>query len=169
MNIQDLKDSFYAGLRNQIAAINPARTVVIRGVTWPGVLVVENDLPQSDGALLETFQLTWSALKHSAEGLIIAVCEISYSVNGSDGATETASSVLGRGRALAAMDAELVSALGGPLRSLAGFTAFETGGVATQTASGTQVFWGDLAFTNLAAKSDRISRVASVEVFGYGK
>lgn len=169
MNIQDLKDSFYAGLRNQIAAINPARTIVIRGVTRPAVAVVENELPQSDGALLETFQLTWSGLKHSSDGLLTAVCEISYAVNGSVGATETASSVLGRGRALAAMDAELVSALGGTVRSLAGFTVFENGGVATQSASGTQVFWGDLAFANVAAKDDRISRAASMEVFGYGK
>ena len=169
MNVQDLKDSFYAGLRDAIAAANPARTAVVRGVTRPAVLVVENELPQSDGTPVETFQLTWSGLTHSGEGLMTCMCEIGYAANGSAGATETASSVLGRGRGLAAMDAELLSALSGPVRSVAGFTLTESGGVAVQSTTGTRVFWGDVTLAHAVAKGDRLTRVASVEVFGYGQ
>lgn len=169
MKVQDLKDSFYAGLRNAIAAANPARTVVVRGVTRPAVLVVENELPLGVDAPVETFQLVWTDLKSTGEGLMASVCDILYTVNGSVGATETASSVLGRGRALAAMDAELLIALTGSVRSFAAFTLAETGGVAVQTATGTQVFWGDVTFAAAVAKSDQIMRVASVEVFGYGQ
>lgn len=90
-------------------------------------------------------------------------------MNGSEGATETASSVLGRGRALAAMDAELLHALQSSVRSFAGFTLAEAGGAAVKSATGTQVFWGDVTFANAVAKGDRIGRVASLEVFGYGQ
>ena len=169
MKVQDVKDSFYSGLRNAIALANPARTVVLRGVTRPGVLVVENEFPVSDGGPVEAFQLIWSGLKRTADGLLAVTCEISYTVNGSTGATETASSTLGRGRALGAMDAELVSALSGSTRSFAGSSFAESAGVVVQSASGTQVFWGDITFGPVVISGDRVGRSAAVEVFGYGQ
>jgi hypothetical protein len=168
LNVQDVKDSFYAGLRDRIAAMNPARTVVVRGAIRPAVLVVENELPLAEGEPLETFQLVWSDLQYTPDALLSVKCGIAYAVNGSAGATETASSVLGRGRALAAMDAELLHALGGAVRSVAGITVGESNGVAVQSAASSRVFWGDVTFGAAVAKGDRISRIASVEVFGYG-
>ncbi len=167
MNVQDVKDSFYAGLRDRIAAANPARTMVVRGVIRPAVLVVENELPLGEGVPLETFQLVWGGLKSTPDGLLSASCQVAYTVNGSVGATEAASSVLGRGRALAAMDGELVHALGGVVRSMPGVSVGESNGVAVQTATGTRVFWGDATFAAAVEKGDRISRDVSVEVFGY--
>lgn len=167
MKLQDVKDSFYMGLRDRIATNNPARTVVVRGVTRPAVLVVENELPPGEGVPLETFRLIWTGLKVTADGLLGATCQISYTVNGSVGATETASSVLGRGRALAAMDAELVNALTGAERDFPGFKVTESNGVAAQSATGTQVFWGDATFASAVETGDRISRGVSLEVFGY--
>lgn len=167
MNVQDVKDSFYAGLRDRIAAANPARTIVVRGVIRPAVLVVENEMPLGEGVPLETFQLVWGVLKSTTNALLLASCQIAYTVNGSVGATETASSVLGRGRALAAMDGELIQALGGPVRSVRGFSVTESNGVAIQTPTGTRVFWGDATFAVAVEKGNRISRIASVEVFGY--
>ena len=42
--MQNAKDTFYVTLRDRLAAVNPARTMVLRGVTRPGVLVEENEL-----------------------------------------------------------------------------------------------------------------------------
>ena len=44
-SIQTLKDTFYGVLRDRIAAANPSRTIVVRGLIRPSVLVVENELP----------------------------------------------------------------------------------------------------------------------------
>ena len=42
--MQSAKDTFYVTLRDRLAALNPARTVVVRGMVRPGVLVEENEL-----------------------------------------------------------------------------------------------------------------------------
>jgi hypothetical protein len=42
--MQRAKDTFYITLRDRIAALNPARTVLVRGVVRPAVLVEENEL-----------------------------------------------------------------------------------------------------------------------------
>jgi hypothetical protein len=42
--MQNARDTFYVRLRDRLAAVNPARTMVLRGVTRPGVLVEENEL-----------------------------------------------------------------------------------------------------------------------------
>ncbi len=42
--MQNARDTFYVTLRDRLAAVNPARTIVLRGVTRPGVLVEENEL-----------------------------------------------------------------------------------------------------------------------------
>ena len=34
--MQNAKDTFYVTLRDRLAAVNPARTMVVRGVTRPG-------------------------------------------------------------------------------------------------------------------------------------
>ncbi len=47
--MQNAKDSFYEVLRARLSALNPERTVAVRGVTRPGVLVDENELQASAG------------------------------------------------------------------------------------------------------------------------
>ncbi len=42
--MQNAKDTFYVTLQARLAALNPARTMVLRGVTRPGVQVEENEL-----------------------------------------------------------------------------------------------------------------------------
>ena len=106
---QLMKDTFYAAIRNRIAANNPARTIVVRGVIRPGVVVAENELPGAavDGiAPADAFCLRWNALAidtQSALPLLTLTCEIRYAT---DGTTS-----MDRGRALAAMDAELATAI----------------------------------------------------------
>ena len=43
--MQNAKDTFYTTLQSRLAAMNPARTIVVRGVVRPGTLVDENELP----------------------------------------------------------------------------------------------------------------------------
>ncbi len=42
--VQNAKDTFYEVIRARLAAVNPGRTMVVRGVTRPGLLVEENEL-----------------------------------------------------------------------------------------------------------------------------
>ncbi len=44
--MQAAKDSFYMALRERLKALNPARTMVIDGVTVPAIMVRENMEPR---------------------------------------------------------------------------------------------------------------------------
>jgi hypothetical protein len=171
LNLQQTKDTFYATLRDRIAAGNPARTIVVRGVLRPGVLVVENELPGAavDGiAPAEAFCLRWTDLKidtQNAGALTTLTCEIRYASDGSAGAAG-----LDRGRALAAMDAELASALAMPPQHAPALAVAEVGagGSSSTTPAGTNIFWGEPTFAPLVMRGERLERTAHVEVFGYG-
>jgi hypothetical protein len=172
LNVQGLKDTFYSALQARIAAGNPARTFVQRGVLRPGVLVVENELPATtiDGiAPAEVFCLRWTSLQidpQTADPLVKLGCEIQYASDGT-----TAGAGMDRGRALAAMDAELVTALTTVPMNTAGTLLAEIagGGSSVATTTGTQVFWGDAAFGAVVERGERLERSALVEVFGYGE
>ena len=43
--MQNAKDSFYMALRTRLAAINPERTILLRGAARPGILVEEAEAP----------------------------------------------------------------------------------------------------------------------------
>ena len=164
MSVQDVKDTFYLTLRDRIAANNPGRTIALRGVTRPAVLVAENELPALAPATPEAFTLTWTALNVDVLGMVKLACEILYA---SAGSTDAAG--MDRGRALAAMDAELRAALGtdpqnAPLVSLAEING---GGATTETTAGTSIFWSDAVFSPTQQRSERMERTATVEVFGY--
>ncbi|HUZ94081.1 MAG TPA: hypothetical protein VMU57_04145 [Edaphobacter sp.] len=158
--MQNAKDTFYITLQARLAAVNPSRTIVVRGVTRPAVLVEENELP-SDAVPLDAFRLRWTVLKvdpQAALPLVTMACEIRYATDGNAG-----NGGMDRGRLLAAMDAELAAALGAPPRSVTK-TSYST---APPTALGTNVFWGDAAFAPVAVTDERLERVATVEVFCY--
>ena len=69
MIMQNAKDTFYITLSTRIAALNSERTVVVRGVTRPGVLVSENELV-SAVELPDIFRLEWTALRLDANGAL---------------------------------------------------------------------------------------------------
>jgi hypothetical protein len=158
--MQNAKDTFYTTLRDRLAAVNPARTMVVRGVTRPAVLVEENELP-SDAVPVDAFRLRWTSLKVDPDGalpLVTMGCEIRYTTDGNSG-----NGGMDRGRLLAAMDAELASALSQVPRS-AVKTSYST---APPLALNTNVFWGDVTFGAAAVTGERLERVATVEVFCY--
>lgn len=170
LDVQAAKDTFHVGLRDRIAALNPGRTVVVRGVVRPGVVVTENELPGAgvDGiALSDVFCLRWTELRVDAEGaspMLALRCEVRYATDGT-----ASGGGMDRGRALAAMDAELATAVNGVPQHAAEVRLKEAaaGGV-TSTATGATVFWGDVEFGEAVMRGERVERVAAVEVFAYG-
>ncbi len=63
--MQNARDTFYVTLRDRLAAINPGRTMVLRGVTRPGVLVEENELVSAFQPV-NAFCLHWTGLSVDA-------------------------------------------------------------------------------------------------------
>ncbi len=163
MSVQDVKDTFYATLRDRVAAANPARTIALRGVTRPAVIVAENELPTA-AQTADAFCLCWTALSISPLGMIQLGCEIRYATAGSTGAAG-----MDRGRALAALDTELRTAVdtapqNAPLVSVAEIVG---GGASTEAPAGTNIFWTGAALGPTLQRNERLERTVTVEVFGY--
>jgi len=159
--LQNAKDTFYELLRSRIAAANPERTIVLRGVTRPGVLAEENEFV-STVTIPDCFRLRWvDTTVDSANAMPVAAmtCEVLYETAGTAG-----NAGMDRGRLLAAMDAELVGALNSAPQSTIkqSFAALATGGSAV--AMNTNVWWGDVVLGPLVVKADRIARAAKVTV-----
>jgi hypothetical protein len=159
--MQNAKDTFYELLRSRIAAANPERTIVLRGVTRPGVLVEENELV-STVTMPDCFRLRWTdASVDSANAMPIATmtCEVLYETAGTAG-----NAGMDRGRLLAAMDAELTGALNSSPQTAIkqSYAALARGGSAT--AMNTNIWWSDVALGPLVVKADRIVRTAKVTV-----
>src|SRR5215471_6098003 len=106
--MQNARDTFYVALRDRLAVVNPSRTVVVRGVTRPGVLVEENELVSAYQPV-DAFCLRWMGLSVDAQGalpLLTMTCEIRYATDGDSG-----NGGMDRGRLLSGRDGELVTAL----------------------------------------------------------
>ncbi len=160
--MQNAKDTFYTTLRDRLAAVNPARTIVVRGVTRPAVLVEENERA-SDAVPADAFRLRWAGLKvdasSSALPLVSMGCEIRYATDGNAG-----NGGMDRGRLLAEMDAELVAVIRLSPQTVGKVSYSAT---APPVALGTNVFWGDVTFGGVIVTGERLERLATVEVFCY--
>ena len=156
--MQNAKDSFYMALRSRLAAINPQRTVVLRGALRPGILVEEAEAP-SGQLPTDVFLLRWLALGTDVNldaPMMAAECEIEYQTSGSQ-----SFGGLDRGRALCAMDEEL-------LAMLQPFCTPKFSYLATPPAPMlTQVFWDEPTFGPAVSQRDRISRSVKVMVYSY--
>ena len=64
--MQNAKDSFYMALRTRLTAINPERTVLLRGAIRPGILVEEAEAPFSQ-LPSDVFVLRWLGLDVDAD------------------------------------------------------------------------------------------------------
>ncbi|MEI9980792.1 MAG: hypothetical protein WDN23_17685 [Edaphobacter sp.] len=162
--MQNARDTFYVTLRDRLAALNPARTMVLRGVTRPGVLVEENELASAVEPV-DAFCLRWTGLSVDAKGalpLATMVCEIRYATDGSSG-----NGGMDRGRLLSAMDGELVGAMSGAPQNTVKMNYGAASVGAAPVSMATNVFWGDAVFGATVVKGERLERVATVEVFSY--
>src|ERR1700730_8557070 len=105
--MQNARDTFYVTLRDRLAAVNPARTMVLRGVTRPGVLVEENELVSAYHPA-NVFCMHWTGLGVDVQSglpLLTMTCQIKYATDGDAG-----NGGMDRGRLLSGMDAELGAA-----------------------------------------------------------
>ena len=164
--MQNARDTFYVTLRDRLAAINPARTMVLRGVTRPGVLVEENELASAVEPV-NVFCLHWTGLSVDAQGampLATMSCEIAYATDGDAG-----NGGMDRGRLLAGMDAELVAAVSGSPQNALKMNYVGAAGESglAPVAMGTNVFWEDATFAAVVVNAERLERVATVQVFSY--
>ncbi len=158
------KDTFYLMLRDRLAALNPVRTFGLRGVTRPGILVEENELA-TDRVIPDIFRLRWTGVSLNTDTplpLATLTCAIHYETAGSSG-----SGGMDRGRLLAQMDSELSSALTATPHSVLKRSYAQSGSNTAPIAMGTNIFWGAATFSSATTTSERVARVATVELFAY--
>jgi hypothetical protein len=156
--MQNAKDSFYMTLRTRLAAINPNRTVLLRGAVRPGILVEEAEATFSQ-LPNDVFILRWLGLGIDTDlGSTMAAkeCEIVYQTCGTQ-----SFGGLDRGRSLSEMDEELVAMLQPFYTPKINYT------VQPPAAMLTQIFWDEPGFTPVVVQRDRLSRSAKVMVYSY--
>lgn len=156
--MQKAKDSFYMALRARLATVNARRTILLRGAERPGILVEEAEAPFSP-LPSDVFVLRWLEMGAEidlATTMVAEECEIVYQTSGSQ-----SYGGLDRGRALSAMDAELLSILAPYVTAQVDYST------ATPTTLLTRVFWDEPVFGAVAVQRDRLSRAAKVMVYSY--
>jgi hypothetical protein len=156
--MQNAKDSFYMALRARLVVVNPQRTILLRGAVRPGILVEEAEAvfnpPPSD-----VFIVRWLGMGVDMDlGSTMAAeeCEIVYQTCGSQ-----SFGGLDRGRALSAMDEELMT-------MLQPFYTPKLSYIATPPAAMlTNVFWDEPVFGPVATQRDLLSRSVRVMMYSY--
>jgi hypothetical protein len=156
--MQNAKDSFYMALRARLVAINPERTILLRGSVRPGIFVEEAEAPFSQ-LPDDVFVLRWLGLGVDLDlssGMAAEECEIIYQTCGTQ-----SFGGLDRGRALSQMDEELTAMLQPLFTPKLNYTATPAAAMLTN------VFWNEPIFTPLVSQRDLLSRSAKVMVFSY--
>jgi hypothetical protein len=156
--MQNAKDSFYVALRTRLVAINPERTILLRGAVRPGILVEEAEAPFPQ-LPNDVYVLRWLALGLDLDlGAAMAAeeCEIIYQTCGTQ-----SFGGLDRGRALSQMDEEIAAMLQPFYTPKLNYTAQPAAPMLTN------VFWDEPGFTPIAINRDRLARSAKVVVYSY--
>jgi len=156
--MQNAKDSFYMALRARLAAINPERTILLRGAVRPGILVEEAEAPFSQFPS-DVFVLRWLGLGTDMDlpaTMAAAQCEVIYQTSGTQ-----SFGGLDRGRSLSEMDEELLAILQPFFTSKMNYVATPPSTMLTQ------VFWDEPVFAPVVTQRDRLSRSASLVVYSY--
>ncbi|HEY2861073.1 MAG TPA: hypothetical protein VGJ21_21870 [Terracidiphilus sp.] len=156
--MQHAKDSFYMVLRNRLAALNPERTIVLRGAARPGILVEEAEAPFNQ-LPSDVFVLRWEGFGTDIDlpaTLVAEEVEILYNTCGSH-----AFGGLDRGRALSQMDTELLAILQPFHTKKLSYSSVPPAAMLTE------VFWEEPAFTPAVTQRDRLGRSAKVMVYSY--
>lgn len=156
--MQNAKDTFYITLRERLTTANPARTMTLRGIVRPGILVEEAEAPMAQ-LPLDAFVLRWTKLAADTQlpsVLAQMTCEIHYATAGTQ-----IYSGLDRGRALEEMDSELLQMLAPSSAVKMNYSQTPAGQM------GTNVFWSQAVFAAEATTRERVARVATIEVFAF--
>ena len=145
-------------LRTRLTAINPERTTLLRGAVRPGILVEEAEAPFSQ-LPSDVFVLRWLGLGAELDldsTMAAEECEILYQTCGTQ-----SFGGLDRGRALSAMDEELLGMLQPFYTPKLNYTTTPAAAMLTH------VFWDEPGFTPVVTQRDLVSRSARVTVYSY--
>jgi hypothetical protein len=156
--MQNAKDSFYVALRTRLIAINPNRTILLRGTVRPGILVEDAEAPFAQ-LPNDVFVLRWLGLGVDvdlASTMAAEDCDIIYQTCGTQ-----SFGGLDRGRALSEMDEELMAMIQPFYTPKLNFTNQPPAAMLTQ------VFWDEPAFSPIVIQRDRLTRTAKVAVYSY--
>ena len=156
--MQNAKDSFYMALRTRLAAINPERTILLRGTVRPGILAEEAEAPLSQ-LPNDVFVLRWLGLGVDFDlgsTMVAEQCEMIYQTCGTQ-----SFGGLDRGRSLSEMDEEL-AAIMQPF-----YTPKLNYATTPPALMMTNVFWDEPGFGPIVAQRDLLSRSAKVMVYSY--
>lgn len=156
--MQNAQNTFYITLRNRLAVLNPARTIYLRGIMRPGIMVDSNELvtpcPPSDA-----FVVQWKKLHNDPylpAVLLQMECEIAYRTEGTTG-----NMGMDRGIMLTEMDAELMSLLQPTSVQKINYVQSPVAPMETQ------IFWTEATFQPVTIERDQLSRIATISVFSY--
>ncbi len=156
--MQNSKDSFYMTLRTRLAAINPERTVLLRGAVRPGIIVEEAEAPFSQ-LPNDVYVLRWLGLGVDvdlASEMAAEQCEILYQTCGTQ-----IFGGLDRGRSLSQMDEEVMTMVQPFYTPKLNYTATPPAAMLTK------VFWDEPRFSPIVTQRDRLSRSATLMVYSY--
>jgi hypothetical protein len=156
--MQNAKDSFYMALRTRLVAVNPERTILLRGAVRPGILVEEAEAPFSQ-LPNDVYILRWLNLgvdTDLASTMVAMQCEILYQTCGSQ-----SFGGLDRGRMLSAMDEEVTAMLQPFYTQKLNYTATPPAAMLTK------VFWNEPGFSPIVTQRDRLSRSTNVTIYSY--
>ncbi len=156
--MQNAKDSFYMALRTRLAAINPNRTILLRGALRPGIFVEEAEAPYAQ-LPNDVFVLRWLGMGVEVNlpaTMAAQECEVIYQTCGTE-----AFGGLDRGRSLSEMDEELIAMLQPFQTPKMNYT------VQPAAAMLTQVFWDEPQFTPVQVQRDRLTRSAKITIYSY--
>jgi hypothetical protein len=157
--MQATKDSFYIALRDRLVQCDPNLTITIDGATRPAIVVLENEPPSSLQRQENAFYLQWgdARLTRAANSTLMAMdCVISYS---SAGQRETGG--VGRGRSLAALDADLLTICAPPHTEKFDYSSD------TPADLNSSIFWVGPQLTTAKLETTEVGRGAQVTVFFY--
>jgi hypothetical protein len=156
--MQNAKDSFYMALRTRLAAVNPERTILLRGSVRPGVVVEDAEAPFSQ-LPNDVFVIRWLGLGIDTDlpaTMAAEACEVLYQTCGTQ-----SFGGLDRGRALSEMDEELVAILQPYFTPKMNYLATPPAAMLTQ------VFWEEASFAAIVTQRDLLSRSAKLMVYSY--
>ena len=156
--MQNAKDSFYMALRTRLAALNPERTILLRGAVRPGILAEEAEAPFSQPPN-DVFVLRWLGLGVDFDlGSTMAAeqCEVIYQSCGTQ-----SFGGLDRGLSLSEMDEELTALVQPFWTPKLNYTTTPPAAMLTN------VFWDEPGFGPIVTQRDQLSRSAKLTVYSY--
>ncbi len=154
--MQNAKDSFYIAMRDRLAVINPMRTLTIRAVQRPSLLMEEAEAPMIE-LLNNVFIVRWTTIANIANqpGSLVGLgCELHYASSGSQ-----TNAGLDRGRELSELDREVLAILQPPATLKYAYTS--TPAKALQTS----IFWTDVILEPVQIVRDQLTRIAKITIF----